>query len=193
MRGRAATFIYFLALFKVLYYFISTHFLKNTNWKLTQCSALATGLFKGCGERHENLAHLLPLLASAKFPRGHSSFGDFPHMLILSLPVWICTLEHKSRNRVKNFCPWHYDWVSAEHRCRAWCKSKQNCQCLTSLPHSLALPFHIMLEKICINIFQLLVIDNMHMNKYTACVHRVQQMFKNSIFKLQNFSQKNHL
>ena len=82
---------------------------------MAQCSALATGLFRGCRERHENLAHLLPPFPSAKFPRGHYSFGDFPHMLILSLPMGICIPEHKGWNRVKNSCAWHYDWVSAEH------------------------------------------------------------------------------
>lgn len=164
MRGRVASFIYFPATLQALYCFITTHFFKVWIEKKREggarCSEPATGLLTGHGGRPENLACLVPALGQVpQFPRaspllqglsspthslstcgnlnlgaGRQEYGE----KFLALTLWLGLCKAQSRTR---------------------CKRKQNCQCLTFLPHSLALPFWITLEKIHINILQLLVME----------------------------------
>lgn len=128
------------------------------------CLPLATGLSPGCGERHENLAHLLLPTPQSNSPAVISALRTFAtHSLFL----YLCESVFWSRKARlgEEFLPRLHDWILAEHRGGAGCKRKQNCQPLTFLPHWLAQPFHITLEKNHVNISQLLVTDNVHINK----------------------------
>lgn len=147
------------------------------------CSPLAPGLSLGCGERHENLAHLLrptPQPNSLKVIPASRTFATHSFFLYLCESVF----WSRKAGMGENSCPGLYNWVFAEHRGGAGCKRKQNCQRLPFLPHLLALPFHITSEKNHINILQLLVTNNVHVNKWRACVHRAQQIFPVKIFSI---------
>ena len=139
-------------------------FFKSVNWNKrpdaqSQQQDSLQGMGKGLRIWH---ASILPWVKFPSSPGSLLFFRAFPHPLILSLPVGIWIREQGSRNMVKNSWPWQYGWVCVEHREGTRCKRKQNCQCLTFLPHSLALPFCITLEKIHINMLQLLVTEYAH-------------------------------
>lgn len=139
-------------------------FFKSVNWKEKKKAHILRASnrtpYRAWGMAWES--GMPPSWPGSSSPEPLLFFRAFPRPLILSLPVGIWIWEQGGRNMVINSWPWHYGWVYAEHRAGTRCKRKQNCQCLTFLPHSLALPFCITLEKIHIDILQLLV---------TECVH----------------------